>query len=154
MSYLPHETHMREALAEANKAFAAGEVPIGAIVVMQGQVVGRGHNLKETQSDPTAHAEIIALRDAGAKQQSWRLEDADLYVTIEPCPMCMGAMLQARVRRVVFGAFDPKAGAAGSVVDLSANSRFNHRIEVIDGILEEECRQLMQAFFQQRRKFE
>ena len=154
MSYFPHETYMREALGEARKAFAAGEVPIGAVVVLQGQVIGRGHNLRETNSDPTAHAEIIALREAGAKAQSWRLENADLYVTIEPCPMCMGAMLQARVRRVVFGAFDLKAGAAGSVVDLSANSRFNHRIEVIDGVLDEECRQLMQDFFKERRKSE
>jgi tRNA(adenine34) deaminase len=147
-----HETFMRAALAEAKEAQAAGEIPIGAVVVVNGEVIGAGHNLKETHKDPTAHAEIIALREAGAKLQSWRLEDADLYVTIEPCPMCMGAMLQARVRRVVFGAFDTKFGAAGSVVDLSANSRFNHRIEVLDGVLEEECRQLMQDFFQDRRK--
>jgi len=143
---------MRKALEEAAKAFAAGEVPIGAVVVLDGEIIGAGHNLKETCNDPTAHAEIIALRKAGTRQKTWRLEGADLYVTIEPCPMCMGAMLQARVRRVVFGAFDPKAGAAGSVVDLSANSRFNHRIEVIDGVLEEECRQLMQDFFLRRRK--
>lgn len=147
-----HEAFMEEALEEAKKAFAIGEVPIGAVVVKNGQLVAAGHNLKETLNDPTAHAEIIALRAAGNKLQSWRLEDADLYVTVEPCPMCMGAMLQARVRRVIFGTFDLKAGAAGSVVDLSANNRFNHRIEVIDGVLEEECRQLMHDFFQQRRK--
>lgn len=154
MKHHEYEAYMEEALAEARKALVLNEVPIGALVVREGQVLGRGHNLKETQNDPTAHAEIIALREAGAKAQSWRLEGADLYVTVEPCPMCMGAMLQARVKRVIFGVFDTKAGAAGSVVDLSANSRFNHRIEVIDGILEEECRQLMQDFFQQRRKSE
>lgn len=152
MKHYEFEAYMEQALAEAKEALALNEVPIGAVVVREGQVLGRGHNLKETKNDPTAHAEIIALREAGEKAQSWRLEGADLYVTVEPCPMCMGAMLQARVRRVIFGVFDPKFGAAGSVVDLSANSRFNHRIEVIDGILEEECRQLMQDFFQQRRK--
>ena len=152
MKHHEFEAYMEQALAEAKEALALNEVPIGAVVVGQGQVLGRGHNLKETENDPTAHAEIIALREAGVKTQSWRLEGADLFVTVEPCPMCMGAMLQARVRRVIFGVFDPKYGAAGSVVDLSANSRLNHRIEVFDGILEEECRQLMQDFFQQRRK--
>jgi tRNA(adenine34) deaminase len=145
---------MREALAEAAKARAKGEVPIGAVLVKDGEVIGSGHNLKETLQDPTAHAEIIAIREAAGKIRSWRLDDADLYVTIEPCPMCMGAMLQARVRRVIFGAFEPKAGAAGSTVDLSVIRQFNHRIEVIDGVLEDECRRLMQEFFQRRRKTE
>jgi len=145
---------MREALAEAEKAQAKGEVPIGAVLVKDGEVIASGHNLKETLQDPTAHAEMIAIREAAGKLRSWRLDDADLYVTIEPCPMCMGAMLQARVRRVIFGAFEPKAGAAGSTVDLSVIRQFNHRIEVIDGVLEEECRRLMQEFFQERRKTE
>jgi tRNA(adenine34) deaminase len=149
-----HHTFMREALAEAAKARAKGEVPIGAVLVKDGEVIGSGHNLKETLQDPTAHAEIIAIREAAGKIRSWRLDDADLYVTIEPCPMCMGAMLQARVRRVIFGAFEPKAGAAGSTVDLSVIRQFNHRIEVIDGVLEDECRRLMQEFFQRRRKTE
>ena len=149
-----HETWMRQALAQAAEAQAAGEVPIGAVVVSNDQVIARGHNLKETLQDPTAHAEIIAIREAASKQHSWRLEDADLYVTVEPCPMCMGAMLQARVHRVIFGVFDPKAGAAGSVVDLSMCKQFNHTIEVIDGVMEKECRQLMQDFFQHRRKSE
>ncbi|MGI6554440.1 MAG: tRNA adenosine(34) deaminase TadA [Bacillota bacterium] len=149
-----HDTFMREALAEAAKARAKGEVPIGAVLVKDGEVIGSGHNLKETLQDPTAHAEIIAIREAAGKIRSWRLDDADLYVTIEPCPMCMGAMLQARVRRVIFGAFEPKAGAAGSTVDLSVIRQFNHRIEVIDGVLEDECRRLMQEFFQRRRKTE
>lgn len=151
---MSHETYMRRALAEAQKAQAAGEVPIGAVVVQNGEVMGAGHNLKETLQDPTAHAEIVAVREAAAKVGSWRLDEADVYVTIEPCPMCMGAMLQARIRRVIFGAFDPKAGAAGSVVDLSACKQFNHRMEIIDGVLEDECRQLMQDFFQERRKTE
>ncbi|HHX94219.1 MAG TPA: nucleoside deaminase [Clostridia bacterium] len=145
---------MREALAEAEKAQAKGEVPIGAVLVKDGEVIASGHNLKETLQDPTAHAEMIAIREAAGKLRSWRLDDADLYVTIEPCPMCMGAMLQARVRRVIFGAFEPKAGAAGSTVDLSVIRQFNHRIEVIDGVLEDECRRLMQEFFQRRRKTE
>ena len=149
-----HDMFMREALAEAEKAQAKGEVPIGAVLVKDGEVIASGHNLKETLQDPTAHAEMIAIREAAGKLRSWRLDDADLYVTIEPCPMCMGAMLQARVRRVIFGAFEPKAGAAGSTVDLSVIRQFNHRIEVIDGVLEEECRRLMQEFFQERRKTE
>ena len=149
-----HDMFMREALAESEKAQAKGQVPIGAVLVKDGEVIASGHNLKETLQDPTAHAEMIAIREAAGKLRSWRLDDADLYVTIEPCPMCMGAMLQARVRRVIFGAFEPKAGAAGSTVDLSVIRQFNHRIEVIDGVLEEECRRLMQEFFQERRKTE
>ncbi len=149
-----HEGYMRQALAEAVKAREAGEVPIGAVLVLKGQVISAGHNLKETLQDPTAHAEIIAIREAASKLHSWRLEEADLYVTIEPCPMCMGAILQARIRRVIFGAFDPKAGAAGSVVDLSMCRQLNHQVEVMDGVLGDECRQLLQDFFGQRRKTE
>ena len=149
-----HEGYMRQALAEAVKAREAGEVPIGAVVVLKGQVISAGHNLKETLQDPTAHAEIIAIREAASKLHSWRLEETDLYVTIEPCPMCMGAILQARIRRVIFGAFDPKAGAAGSVVDLSMCRQLNHQVEVMDGVLGDECRQLLQDFFGQRRKTE
>lgn len=149
-----HETYMRLALAEAEKAREAGEVPIGAVLVQGGQVIAAGHNLKETLQDPTAHAEVIAIREAAAKLNSWRLSGTDLYVTIEPCSMCMGAIIQARVRRIIFGAFDLKAGAAGSVVDLSACKPLNHQVEVIDGVLEDECRQLMQDFFARRRKTE
>ena len=149
-----HEGYMRQALAEAVKAREAGEVPIGAVLVLKGQVISAGHNLKETLQDPTAHAEIIAIREAASKLHSWRLEETDLYVTIEPCPMCMGAILQARIRRVIFGAFDPKAGAAGSVVDLSMCRQLNHQVEVMDGVLGDECRQLLQDFFGQRRKTE
>ena len=149
-----HEGYMRQALAEAVKAREAGEVPIGAVLVLKGQVISAGHNLKETLQDPTAHAEIIAIREAASKLHSWRLEEIDLYVTIEPCPMCMGAIIQARIRRVIFGAFDPKAGAAGSVVDLSMCRQLNHQVEVMDGVLGDECRQLLQDFFGQRRKTE
>ena len=149
-----HEGYMRQALAEAVKAREAGEVPIGAVVVLKGQVISAGHNLKETLQDPTAHAEIIAIREAASKLHSWRLEETDLYVTIEPCPLCMGAILQARIRRVIFGAFDPKAGAAGSVVDLSMCRQLNHQVEIMDGVLGDECRQLLQDFFEQRRKTE
>ena len=149
-----HERFMKAALAEAKRAGETGEVPIGAVLVLDGQVISAGHNLKETRQDPTAHAEIIAIREAASKLYSWRLENADLYVTIEPCPMCMGAIIQARIRRVIFGAFDPKAGAAGSVIDLSMCKPLNHQVELIDGVLEDECRQLMQDFFGQRRKTE
>ena len=151
---MDHEGYMRQALAEAVKAREAGEVPIGAVLVLKGQVISTGHNLKETLQDPTAHAEIIAIREAASKLHSWRLEETDLYVTIEPCPMCMGAIIQARIRRVIFGAFDPKAGAAGSVVDLSMCRQLNHQVEVMDGVLGDECRQLLQDFFGQRRKTE
>lgn len=149
-----HDTFMMQALAQARKAGVVGEVPVGAVVVINDEVIASGYNLKENVKDPTAHAEIIALRQAAAKLGSWRLDNADLYVTVEPCPMCMGAILQARIRRVIFGAYDPKAGAAGSVIDLSQCKAFNHQVEVIDGVLEEECRKLLQDFFQERRKTE
>ncbi|MEW6080799.1 MAG: tRNA adenosine(34) deaminase TadA [Bacillota bacterium] len=148
---MEHEAFMSMALAEARKAFEAREVPIGAVVVLDGQVIGRGHNLRERLQDPTAHAEILAIREAGLRARGWRLTGSTLYVTVEPCPMCFGAALQARVERLVYGAKDPKAGACGSVVDLALAEGFNHKVEVIPGILESECRSLLREFFQRLR---
>lgn len=145
------EQFMREALALARAAGDAGEVPVGAVVVRNGAVVGRGHNRPIGRCDPTAHAEIEALRDAAAKIGNYRLPDCDLYVTIEPCPMCAGAAFHARIRRLVFGAADPKAGACGSVVDLAAERRLNHHAEVAGGVLEAECGRLVSEFFKQKR---
>src|SRR5690606_16019307 len=120
---------MQEAILEAQKAEAIGEVPIGAVIVKDGQIVGRGHNLRETTQDPTAHAEMIAIREASETLQAWRLLHCTLYVTLEPCPMCAGAIVQARIPRVVFGAPDPKAGCAGTLMNLLQESRFNHQVE-------------------------
>ena len=135
------------ALREAKKAAARGEVPIGAVVVLDGQVLARGHNLRETQDDPTAHAELVAIRKAAKKIGGWRLNGATLYVTLEPCIMCMGAILLARVARVVYGCSDPKGGAAGSLYDLSADRRLNHRVELAAGVRETECSTVLSGFF-------
>lgn len=142
---------MREALAEAALAEAAGEVPVGAVVVHQGRVVGRGHNRPVATHDPTAHAEIAALRQAAQALGNYRLEGCELYVTLEPCAMCSGAMLHARLHGVVFGATDPKTGAAGSVVDLFAEPRLNHRTQVTGGVLADACGELLSNFFRRRR---
>ncbi len=138
---------MREALAEAATAAALGEVPIGAVVVRDGGIVGRGGNRRELWRDPTAHAEMLALREAARHLGGWRLLDCTLYVTLEPCPMCAGAMLQARLPRLVYGAEDPKAGAAGSVVELLREPRFAHVVEVTHGVCAEECGDLLRQFF-------
>ncbi|MEW6274683.1 MAG: tRNA adenosine(34) deaminase TadA [Bacillota bacterium] len=149
-----HVAYMREALAEAEKACALGEVPVGAVVVLDGEIIGRGHNLREMLSDSSAHAEIIALRKAAHKLGDWRLTGCTIYVTIEPCPMCAGALVQFRVGRLVYGARDPKAGAVDSIVDLVRDPRFNHQVEVISGVLEEECRAVIQRFFKDLREKE
>ena len=140
------------ALEQARLAAAAGEVPVGAVVVRNGQVIGVGHNAPVVSQDPTAHAEIMALREAAGALGNYRLDGCDLYVTLEPCAMCSGAMLHARLRRVVFGAADPKTGAAGSVVDLFAQSRLNHQTEVQGGVLGEACGALLGEFFKARRQ--
>jgi len=140
------------ALREAEKAAARGEVPIGALVVRDGKVLGRGHNLREAKRDPVAHAEIIAIRKAAKKEESWRLTGATVYVTLEPCIMCMGAMLLARVERVVFGCNDPKGGAAGTLYDLSDDPRLNHRMEVTSGVREAECSAVLSEFFSYLRR--
>ena len=142
---------MGEALALAREASARGEVPVGAIVVKNGTVVGRGGNAPIARSDPTAHAEIAALRDAGAALGNYRLPDCVLYATLEPCAMCAGAIMHARVARVVFGARDPKTGACGSVVDLFGDARLNHHTTVAAGVRADECAALLAAFFAARR---
>ena len=142
---------MREALALAQRAAEAGEVPVGAVVVKDGKVIGRGHNRPVSASDPTAHAEIVALRDAGAATENYRLTGCALYVTIEPCAMCAGAIMHARIGRVVYGAADPKAGACGSVVDLFADGRLNHHATVTAGVMAETAGRLLQDFFAARR---
>ncbi|EEW36398.1 tRNA adenosine(34) deaminase TadA [Granulicatella adiacens ATCC 49175] len=141
------EFFMREALKEAQKAYDQEEVPIGAVVVLNGEIIGRGHNLREKEQDATLHAEIKAIRQANQHLGSWRLEDCELFVTLEPCPMCSGAMILARMKKVVFGAFDPKAGTAGTFMNLLQDSRFNHQVEVEQGILEDECKEILQQFF-------
>jgi len=143
---------MQQALVEAQKAYDMGEVPIGAVIVKDGEVIARGHNLRETEKDPTLHAEMVAIREAAKHLGGWRLTGCELYVTIEPCPMCAGAIIQARIQRVVFGALDPKAGCAGSLYNLLQDPRFNHRVEVISGVMEEGCRRIMQEFFRERRE--
>ena len=141
------EFFMREALKEAQKAYDQEEVPIGAVVVLNGEIIGRGHNLREKEQDATLHAEIKAIRQANQHLGSWRLEDCELFVTLEPCPMCSGAMILARLKKVIFGAFDPKAGTAGTFMNLLQDSRFNHQVEVEQGVLEEECQEILRSFF-------
>ncbi|MGE5598271.1 MAG: tRNA adenosine(34) deaminase TadA [Bacteroidota bacterium] len=145
------EFFMREALLEAEKALALSEVPVGAVLVMDGEIVGRGHNRRETEADPTAHAEIIALREAARRRRHWRLHGTTLYVTLEPCPMCAGALVNARVDRLVYGAPDAKAGAAGSVLAVADNPALNHRVAVSGGVLADEAAGLLRSFFRARR---
>ena len=142
---------MQVALEQAAEAAAAGEIPVGAVVVIGGEVIGTGQNRSIRDSDPSAHAEIVALRAAGGAISNYRLSDATLYVTLEPCAMCIGAIVQGRVTRVVFGAYDPKAGAAGSAIDLSDSPAFNHRFEVMGGVLADECGAVLKEFFNERR---
>ena len=142
---------MQEALAEARIAASLDEIPVGALVVVGGEVIARGHNRSINDHDPSAHAEIVALRAAGAAKGNYRLTDATLFVTLEPCAMCVGAMIQARIRRLVFGAYDEKAGAAGSVLDLPGERKLNHRFEVNGGLLKEDCGDLLSEFFANKR---
>lgn len=145
------EYFMRLALREAVRAGEHDDIPVGAVVVQEGEVIGSGHNEREVRSDPTAHAELIALRDAARTLGSWRVLDSVLYVTLEPCAMCAGAIVLARVPRVVFGTSDPKAGAAGSVLNVLGEPRLNHRPQVESGLLAEECADLLRSFFASRR---
>lgn len=147
-----HDHFMRQAILEAKQAARKDEVPVGAVLVARdGTVLAKAHNQTITLCDPTAHAEILVLRSAARSVGNYRLLDTSLYVTIEPCPMCMGALLQARVAKIVYGAGDPKWGAAGSCYNLAADPRLNHVIDVEKGLLENECRQLIQAFFRNKR---
>jgi tRNA(adenine34) deaminase len=138
---------MQVALEEAEAAKSLGEVPIGAVVVYDGEIIGRGHNLRETSNDPTTHAEMIAIRMAAEKIGHWRLLDTTLYVTLEPCVMCMGAIILARIPRLVYACRDPRAGAVGSIYDFAQDERFNHKVEVTEGVLGEDCSQLLSGFF-------
>ncbi|PYL07686.1 MAG: tRNA adenosine(34) deaminase TadA [Verrucomicrobia bacterium] len=145
------EDFMREALRQAQKAYTAGEVPVGAVVVREGKIIARAHNQVELLKDATAHAEMLALTAAEGAVGDWRLIDCDLYVTKEPCPMCAGALVHTRIRRVIFGCTDPSAGAAGSIMNLLQMPGLNHRCEITSGILQDECAAILQNFFRQRR---
>jgi len=138
---------MRAALAEAHRAAALGEVPVGAVVVRGDELLGAGHNRRETGGDPLAHAELLALRQAAARVEGWRLLGCTMFVTLEPCAMCAGALVNSRVERLVFGAFDPKAGWCGSLGDIPRDPRLNHRLEVVTGVLADECGALLRDFF-------
>jgi tRNA(adenine34) deaminase len=150
-SSIPDEVWMAEALAEAANARSAGEVPIGAVVICQGKIVGRGCNRVIQDSDPTAHAEIVALRQAANTLRNYRLADCELFVTIEPCAMCAGALVHARLKSLVYGTEDPKAGAVHSVVAVLNHPQLNHKMEVRNGVLRDRCAQLLQEFFKARR---
>jgi len=143
---------MREALALAQEAARAGEVPVGAVVVRDGRIIGRGYNRPITSSDPTAHAEIVALREAAAVEKNYRLPGCELYVTLEPCAMCVGAMVHARLARIVYGTTDPKTGACGSIVDLPALAAWNHHGTFEGGVLADECGAILRTFFAERRR--
>ncbi len=144
--------YMALALEQARRAAEEGEVPIGAVLVCDGAVVAHGRNAREWGADPTAHAELIVIRDGAEKLGRWRLSGCTLYVTLEPCPMCAGAMVNARIDRLVYGAADPKAGAVGTLYDLSSDARLNHSFAVTRGVLEQECGELLREFFQRLRK--
>jgi tRNA(adenine34) deaminase len=146
------ETFMAQALAEARLAAEEGEVPIGAVVVADGRVLSRGRNARERLGDPTAHAEILALQEASRALGSWRLSGATMYATLEPCPMCAGALVNARIDRLVYGVPDPKAGAVDTLFDLVRDGRLNHRVQVASGVLAQECGEILREFFRQRRK--
>ena len=146
------EYFMKQALIEAQKAKEKLEVPIGVVIVKDDKIIARAHNLREIKKNAVAHAEILAIQKACKKLDAWRLNDCDMYVTLEPCPMCAGAILNSRIRKVYIGACEPRSGAAGSKINLFEDYEFNHKTEYETGILEEECRTLMQSFFRERRK--
>ena len=146
------EKFMKEALKEAKKAYQKLEVPIGCVIVKDGKIISRGHNLKESKYDTTQHAEIIAIQKASKKLQSWRLLDCEMYVTLEPCSMCAGAIINSRIKKIYIGACDKKTGAVGSVLNLLEDYKFNHIVEVEKGILQEECEQILKTFFKELRE--
>ncbi|MCJ8009983.1 tRNA adenosine(34) deaminase TadA [Lederbergia wuyishanensis] len=146
------EKFMRAAIKEAEKARACAEVPIGAVIVLDGKIIASAHNLRETEQNATAHAEILAIEEACKKLGTWRLENAELFVTLEPCPMCSGAIILSRIKKVVYGAADPKAGCAGTLMNLLQDNRFNHQSEVVEGVLKEECGMLLSQFFRELRE--
>lgn len=146
------EKFMKEALKEAGKAYEKLEVPVGAVIVKDGKIIARGHNLKESKFDTTKHAEIIAIQKASKKLKSWRLIDCDMYVNLEPCSMCAGALINSRIRKVYFGAYDEKSGAVGSVFNLLDDYTFNHKVEYEGGVLQDESEELLKKFFKELRK--
>lgn len=146
------ETFMTLAIEQAHQAKAINEVPIGAVIVYENEVIGAGYNIRETTQSALSHAELIVIEQANKNRDSWRLEEATLYVTLEPCPMCAGAIIQSRIKRVVFGAFDPKAGCAGSLMNLLTDQQFNHQVDVTSGVLAEECGALLTDFFKKLRE--
>ena len=146
------EYFMTEALKEAQKAFDIDEVPIGAVIEHKGEIIGRGYNRRNTEKNPLMHAEIIAINEAAKVIGDWRIEDCTMYVTVEPCPMCSGAIVQARIPKVVFGTHNAKAGCGGSIINLLQIEKLNHRCEVVSGIMEDECRDMMKMFFKRFRK--
>lgn len=143
---------MQKALKQAEVAYKKGEVPVGAVVVKDGKVTSRGYNLRETTNDPTAHAELLAIKKASKKLDSWRLSGCTLYVTLEPCPMCSGVIVNSRIDRVVFGAYDQKAGCCTTLYHLCNDERFNHRAEILGGVMEEECAKILSDFFKEKRR--
>lgn len=145
------EYYMKLAIKEAIKAKEKEEVPIGAVIVLNGEVIASAHNLRETTQNAITHAEILAIQEACKKVESWRLEDAELFVTLEPCPMCSGAIILSRIKRVVYGASDPKAGCAGTLMNLLNDCRFNHQSAVVSGVLENECSEMLSSFFKEIR---
>ncbi|MDP6355895.1 MAG: tRNA adenosine(34) deaminase TadA [Planctomycetota bacterium] len=145
------EYFMGQALREAELAFEEDEVPVGAVIVFENRIIGRAHNQREQLNDPTAHAEILALTQASAELDSWRLNGTTMYVTLEPCPMCAGALVNARVDRLVFGCIDPKAGACGTLWNLVQSEKLNHRLQMSGGLMEEDCREILQRFFRMKR---
>lgn len=149
--YNMNEFFMKKALEEAQKAFEKDEVPVGAVIVRNGEIIAAAHNSRELSKDATAHAEMLAIREASGTLGGWRLLNCDMYVTLEPCAMCSGAILQARIERLYVGAMDPKGGAAGSILNLFEDYHFNHKTEVINGILEDECSQILKHFFKRKR---
>ena len=149
---LEKEKFMKEALKEAKKAYEKLEVPVGAIIVRNGKIIARAHNLKETKIDTTKHAEILAIQKASRKLKSWRLLDCEMYVTLEPCSMCAGAIINSRIKKIYIGTLDEKTGAAGSVLNLFEDYTFNHKVEVEKGIMKEECENLLKSFFKMLRK--
>ena len=142
---------MKEALKEAQKSYKKEEIPVGAVIVKDGKIIAKGHNLKETKTDPTKHAEIIAIQKACKKLQTWRLTGCTMYVTLEPCSMCAGSLIQARIDKVVIGTMDEKTGACGSVLNLLADYKFNHIVQIETGIMQEECKKILQQFFKELR---
>ena len=146
------EKFMKEALKEAKKAYEKLEIPVGAVIVKEGKIIARAHNLKESKHDTTKHAEILAIQKASKKLESWRLIDCDMYVTLEPCSMCAGALINARIRKLYIGTLDEKTGACGSVLNLFEDYKFNHKVEVEKGIMQKECEEILKSFFKDLRK--